>query len=194
MDVASIIGLIVVAAVAVFSSITAPLILSHRTERMHREDLLEEYRRQDEVAAQAKAAAATMLAQQTLAAEAARIRDERSHDLLSRIDVQADRIHTLVNSDMTAARQDQLDQTEATIVVLERVLRVAGEKGIEPDPADVAALDAAKVQRDTLEQILADRLHQLREAEDDMKKTQAGRKLGDQDASRKAGDAPLAAE
>jgi hypothetical protein len=184
-DPASVISLISVAVVAIFTSITAPLILSHRTERMHRQDLLTEYKRQDEVAAAAKAAAAAMLAQQQLAAEAARLRDETSHALLSRIDVQAERIHTLVNSDMTAARQEELDQAEATIVVLERVIGVAEAKKIPPEPEDLAALAAAKTRRDKLEQILADRMHQLRQADADLRTTQAGRDLGADDARKR---------
>jgi hypothetical protein len=191
-DEASIISLILVAVVAVFSSITAPLILAHRTERMHRQDMLADYQRQDEVAKEAKAAAEALLTQQREAAEAARLRDEASRLLLSRIDAQADRIHTLVNSDMTAARQEELDQAEATIIVLERVIRIAREKGVDPEPEDILALEAAKTRRDKLEQILADRMHQLREADAAMKVTQAGRDLTAADAKRKADGASAA--
>ena len=59
----TIVGLIVALCVAVFSSVTAPLILAHRTERMHREDRLADYKRQDDVAAQAAEAAALLLEQ-----------------------------------------------------------------------------------------------------------------------------------
>lgn len=185
MDSASIISLVVVAVVAVFTSITAPLILARRTERMHREDQLADYQRQDEVAREAKTAATTLLKQQVEAAEAARLRDEAASDLLARIDAQADRIHTLVNSDMTAARQEELDQAEATIVVLQRVIGVARSKGTEPEPEDLVALRTARLRRDKLEQILADRMHQLREADATLKTTQAGRDLDADDARKK---------
>jgi hypothetical protein len=185
----SVIGLIVVAVLAVFSSVTAPLILAHRTERMHREDLLEEYERQDEVAAQARAANATMLAQQQLAAEAARLREETSHDLLRRINAQADRIHTLVNSDMTAVRQEELDQAEAMVMVLERVLGVAVSKGVEVEPEDVSALEEARTHRDKLQQVLADRLQQLRESEESLQLTEAGRGLDAEPANKGNRDA-----
>jgi hypothetical protein len=184
-DSASIFSLIAVAVVAVFTSITAPLILARRTERLSREDKLAEYQRQDEVAKLAAATAAASLAQQVAAAEEARQRDEAAAVLLGRINAQADRIHTLVNSDMTAARQEELDQAEATIIVLERVLRVARLKGIGPEPEDVEALEAARTRRDKLEQILADRLHQLRESEDTLQVTQVGRDLAAEDTARK---------
>jgi hypothetical protein len=176
-DTSSIISLILVGVVAIFTSITAPLILSHRTERMHREDQLADYQRQDQVAREAKAAAEALLAQQVAAAEAARERDIESALMLGRINAQADRIHTLVNSDMTAARQEELDQAESTIVILERVINTARAKGIQPEAEDLEALEAARARRDRLEQILADRLHQLRESEAELKTTTAGRAL-----------------
>jgi hypothetical protein len=176
-DTSSIISLILVGVVAIFTSITAPLILSHRTERMHREDQLADYQRQDQVAREAKAAADALLAQQVAATEAARERDVESALMLGRINAQADRIHTLVNSDMTAARQEELDQAESTIVILERVISTARAKGIQPGAEDLEALEAARTRRDRLEQILADRLHQLRESEAVLKTTPAGRAL-----------------
>jgi hypothetical protein len=69
--------LVEVVAVVLFSSVTAPLILAARTERMHREDRKADYARQDKVAADAAEAsdkareAAAAVAEQ--AAEAARL-------------------------------------------------------------------------------------------------------------------------
>jgi hypothetical protein len=50
-------AIIVPVCAAIFASITAPLILAHRTEKLHREDRAEDYRRQDEVASRVQAAA-----------------------------------------------------------------------------------------------------------------------------------------
>jgi polyhydroxyalkanoate synthesis regulator phasin len=192
MDPASVLSLIVIAVAAVFTSITAPLILARRTERMHREDQLADYQRQDQVAkvAAETAAAAALQVQEvaTLAAEAAarleaaqaesiRRTDEvarltasqavQTDRKLDAIDAQAKRIHTLVNSDMTAARQSELDQTRAMVAVLRRVTSLAQEKGTAPDPRDMEALSTADARVGELEQILADRLHQLHQVEDE---------------------------
>jgi len=96
----------------------------------------------------------------------------RTDAKLDLIDAQAKRIHTLVNSDMTAARQSELDQTRAIVVVLERVIRMAVAAGLPPDPSDVEALDAAKRRIGELEAILADRMHQMREVQAEAALTQ----------------------
>jgi hypothetical protein len=84
---------------------------------------------------------------------------------LDQIDLQAKRIHTLVNSDMTAARQSELDQTRAMVVVLRRVIDLAQSRKTPPDQKDVVALEAAETRVVDLEGILADRLHQMHEVE-----------------------------
>jgi hypothetical protein len=162
---------------------------------MHREDQLADYQRQDAVAKHASDTATalaeqqeTIIRQQHEAGEAARIRDDTSHVLLSRIDAQAERIHTLVNSEMTAAREEEMQQAEKMIVILKRVIAAARSKGANPDPEDLAALALVQDRRDTLEQILADRMHQLRESEDTLKLTEAGRRLDDEDTNKKNRD------
>lgn len=123
--------------VAIFSSVTAPLYLAHRTEKMHREDLRIQYAREDEVA---RLAAGSILSQ----------------------NAQLERIHTLVNSDMTAARQSERDQTMAMTAVLRRVISLAQSRGQAPDVQDVEALQAAEKRVFDLDRILADRLAQMR--------------------------------
>jgi hypothetical protein len=198
---------------AIFASITAPLILSHRTEKMHREDQLEQYRREDLVARKAEEAAAILVASQKeiadkaaeaatdlaesqkriaeQAAVAARLLLEAQQESIARtdevarlaaiaqaeagakldqLDLQTKRIHTLVNSDMTAARQSELDQTRAMVIVLERVTTLAARTtGASPDPRDLAALEAARSRISDLEAILADRLAQMRIVEAEQK-------------------------
>lgn len=174
MDPAVVVTLVVSVAGVIFASITAPLILAHRTERMHREDQLADYKRQDEVAREAKAAA--------IAAQQAADKAQRQ---LESIGVQTQRIHTLVNSDMTAARQEELDQAEALIVALQRVIRLAREKGVQPEPSDVDQLQRTRARRDQLEQILADRLEQFKQTERDARKSAAGREMLDNDVEKR---------
>jgi len=173
-DPAVVVTLVVSVAGVIFASITAPLILAHRTERMHREDQLADYKRQDEVAREAKAAA--------IAAQQAADKAQRQ---LESIGVQTQRIHTLVNSDMTAARQEELDQAEALIVALQRVIRLAREKGVQPEPSDVDQLQRTRARRDQLEQILADRLEQFKQTERDARKSAAGREMLDNDVEKR---------
>ncbi len=181
MDPAVIVTLVISVAGVIFASITAPLILAHRTERMHREDMLSDYQRQDKVAAAAAAAAVA-------AQEAARLAQQQAADAAAKLDdlsAQTQRIHTLVNSDMTAARQEELDQAESLIVVLNRVIQLARDKGIMPDPSDVDALERTQHRRDQLELILADRLAQFHASEDEAKQTPAGQKMLAADVSQK---------
>jgi len=166
-DAASILSLAVIALVAVFTSVTAPLILVRRSEQMHREDLQADYQRQDRIAAVAAGTAAAMLAVQRDMAQAMAIRDDRASAKLDLINAQAQSIHTLVNSDMTAARQSELDQTRAMLTVLRRVVDLSKARGQAPDPRDLDALAAAETRATELEQILADRLYQLRQVEAD---------------------------
>jgi hypothetical protein len=165
-DPAVIVTLVISVAGVIFASITAPLILARRTEQMHREDMLADYQRQDKVAA---AAAAAVAAAQEQAREASAKLDDLS--------AQTQRIHTLVNSDMSAARQEELDQAESLIVVLRRVIGLAGERGLMPDPADADALERTERRRDQLRLILADRLAQFRASEAEARETEAGQKM-----------------
>lgn len=165
--IASIAPLVITILVAIFASVTAPLILAYRTERMHREDRQADYARQDEVAERAASASTALLKEQRLIASGTK----EANGKLDHLDLQTKRIHTLVNSDMTAARQSELDQTRAMAAVLRRVIAVAtAAKEQEPDPADVEALERAEKRIEELRAILADRLHQAREVEAEQEK------------------------
>jgi hypothetical protein len=96
--------------------------------------------------------------------EVARLAAETARNQTAKLD----QIHTLVNSDMTAARQSELDQHKAMLVVLQRVVSMAYAKGTDPDPADVQAIEQTRRRIDELEAILADRLIQFRQAEADI--------------------------
>lgn len=136
-----VIPIIIAAALAVFSSITAPILLSMRTERLHREDQARQFAHEERAALRLEG-----LVRRNQADTSAKL----------------EQIHTLVNSEMTAARQNELDQTRTMLVVLQRVVATAYEKGTEPDPADLAMIKSTRARISELEQILADRLVQLR--------------------------------
>jgi hypothetical protein len=181
MDPTVIVTLALAVVTSIFASITAPLILAHRTERMHREDQLADYQRQDKVAREAKEAASLVAAELQKSTEAAQENARVSQEKLDDLSAQTQRIHTLVNSDMTAARQEELDQAESLIVVLQRVIKLAKGKGLMPDPADTDALERTQRRRDQLELILADRLAQFHASEVEAGKTPAGQAMLDRD-------------
>jgi hypothetical protein len=181
---AIIITLVISIAGVIFASITAPLILAHRTERMHREDQLSDYQRQDAVAKTAAETAralaeqqAEIIRQQKESNEATQRERAISGTKLDDIASQTKRIHTLVNSDMTAARQEELEQAESLIVVLQRVMALAKNNGLLPEQSDIDTLNRTKARRDELELILADRLAQFHASEAEAMGTPAGRKM-----------------
>lgn len=120
-----IISLVVSALLAVFASITAPLILAQRTAAMHREDRLADWARQDALAAKTN----------------------------GKLDV----IHVLVNSNMTAAMQAELDAIKREIVMMREVAALNLAAGREPTVEALAAIEATQVKIAELESQLADR-------------------------------------
>ncbi len=153
--------IIVLSVIAVFSSITAPLLITYATTRLRRQERLEDYARQDAIA-QRVAEVARTAADNSAATE--RKLNQISQQALQ-IREQANQIHILVNSDMTAARQAELDQTRAILAVLRRVTNLTVQQGAAPDPEDVQAIARAEHRVQELEQILADRLEQFRLSE-----------------------------
>jgi len=170
-DEASVISLIAVAVVAIFSSITAPLILAHRTERMHREDQLADYQRQDEVAKEAKETAFAMAAQQDViirqqkdATEAARVRDGHAEKLAAAVaksvDDKLDVLHGLANSTLSAAIESELGALETSLAMMNEVIDLKKAAGIEPTREAIIAMQATGAKIAELRATLADRLNQ----------------------------------
>ena len=145
-----------------------------RQAAQHREDRDAEWARQDQVALKAERATVELAASQKriadqaeTAANLAAERDAKVAGQLSRIDAQARRIHTLVNSDMTAARQSERDQAQAMITVLRKVITLAEERGLVPEESDIDALQTAEQRVVDLDRILADRMQQMRAVEEE---------------------------
>lgn len=172
--------------VALIVSIFAPLIMAMLTGRQQRMSKQQDWDRQDQLAARAEAAAEALAAR---TAEALRITTEEAatkvaetaHLLLEAQASQAQRtdevarlaaknqaimttqliqIHTLVNSDMTAARQELLDQTRITLMMLRTIISDDVQAGRPSRPDDLQAITDTERRIDTLRAILADRLAQ----------------------------------
>ena len=171
MDEASIISLIAVACVAIFSSVTAPLILAHRTERMHREDQLTDYQRQDLMAREAKKATIAMAAQQDMiirqqrdATEAARVRDEAARRLAAATarstDDKLDVIHKLVNSTLSAALAAELDALVTSLAMMGEVANLKKAAGQGPSGESDVAIRSTEAKIAEIRATLADRAAQ----------------------------------
>jgi hypothetical protein len=146
-----IISLVGSAVLAIFASVTAPLILAHRTEVMHREDRLADYQRQDRMAAEARAAAEEV-------ANQLQVVNKRVNTTAEETNGKLDVIHTLVNSNMTAAMQAELDAIRREIVMMREVVALNLAAGREPTVGALAEIEATDEKIRKLEVQIADRV------------------------------------
>ena len=118
--------------------------------RLHREDREAEWRRQDALTARATAAAERLLAAQE--EESARV--VRAHQETSdKLDV----IHTLVNSNLTAAMQSEYEAIGRELIMMGEVLEMRRAAGQEPSPGALDAIAATEAKLGELDHALAER-------------------------------------
>ncbi len=132
-----------------------------------------DYARQDEVARKAAEATASLAVTQKALLE-------RADDLASRtalttadvtaqleaLDDQGKKIHILVNSDMTAARTNERDQTKLTLMALRRVQALTINLGLPQNDDELVAIEQAEKRILELDAMLADRLAAQHKVED----------------------------
>lgn len=151
---------VVIGVIAACSAILGPLVLSLLTgrqqararlveARVRREEKKEDWARQDAVATQAAEAARLLLVANEEVAAAARVTD-------GKLDV----IHTLVNSNMTASMQSELDAKKGQVVLMREVVTLKQAAGQEPTKAALASIEAAESRISELEAALSDRRKQ----------------------------------
>jgi len=136
--------------VALIVSLISPAILGLITNSNNRKIKQEDWAREDAVANQAAKAAALLL-------EANQRAQEASQDLatqLTEIHGQAEQIHTLVNSNLMASMQGQLEAMKAQVVLMRN------DKDTTP-----ATIDAKQKEVDTLAQTIKDRQRQTQLSE-----------------------------
>jgi hypothetical protein len=143
----------------------APVLLIRANGRERRKDQEQTWARDDKVAEQAAEAAELLLAAQKESIARTDAVAERVAAATSTTTAQLNAIHTLVNSDMTAARQSELDQTRVTLAVLRKVVALDLAAGRDPAEADRATIDATEARIAELEAILEDRLAQQQAVE-----------------------------
>jgi len=156
---------IVIAGFAMVSSMVTPWILSYQ----RRSEKEQDYKRQDEVATKAAKASEVLLeSQQQLVHQndstaALLLKSNTKAEASAKVqEAKLDQIHTLVNSNLTAAMQDQLDALKAMLVLLlETVdLKHAASPGAAPSKETVTTIAATKTKIAELSAQLEDRLKQ----------------------------------
>jgi hypothetical protein len=142
-----------------------PWIAIRANGRERRKDQAATWARDDEVAAQAAKAAELLLAAQQETIKRTNEVARHVAAATAKTDEKLDAIHTLVNSDMTAARQSELDQTRVTLVMLRKVVALDHAAGRAPSEQDVATIETTEARITELQAILMDRLAQQQAVE-----------------------------
>jgi hypothetical protein len=120
--------------VAVFASVTAPILLALLYQRVNNQNREADYARQDEVARKAAAAAAEQAtkAGQDEAAKLLEIANSAVVQTAAETNGKLDAIHVLVNSNMTAAMQSELDSIRRELLMMRQVLELKQAAGVPP--------------------------------------------------------------
>ena len=147
---------LIVAIPAVIASTVAPLLLGRQARREREAKEARDNARQDVVAAR--------VAEAVKAAEGFRV---EANAKLTDLAVVARETHILVNSDMTAARESELKQTEVTLVMMRKLVAIDVAAGRQPTDEDLAAIEATVARIAELRAILADRRAQQQQVEDE---------------------------
>jgi len=127
---------IVLALIVAVPAMLSPLLMALLTNRNRRQEKAEDYARQDIVAAR-------LVKQNAAVAESTKV-------VNNKLDV----IHTLVNSNMTAAMQAELDARKETLVLLKAA------HGLKPGEEGLVLIQKATEKIALLEATLSDRLKQ----------------------------------
>ncbi len=122
LDPVAVAGLIAGIIVALFTSVTAPIMLARRVNQEHREDRDADWARQDKVAAHAAEAAALLAANQTEAARLLKANNEQVAETASITQAQLTEIHIAVNSTLTARMTETLDALRAQYALMKRLI------------------------------------------------------------------------
>jgi hypothetical protein len=137
--------------VAILVSVVSPAILVVLTTIIRRYEKKEDYRREDAVAAKAAIAAALLVASNKKIAEKV---EQATVSTNSKLDV----IHVLVNSNMTAAMQQELDATVREHAGLLEIVDLKRKLGQEPTKVVLGTIEATSTKIAELQANLKDRL------------------------------------
>ena len=151
--------IIIVALIVGVTGVITPALLAHLANRSRAQEKREDWARQDAVADRVAEAAER-------AAGAARLllaANERVAATAAETNTKLDAIHTLVNSNMTAAMQAELTAVEAQRVVLQEVVALKEANGVPADESR-ATIETLNNRVNELRAVLTDRVEQTRVA------------------------------
>lgn len=154
-----------VALIAAIAAMMSPALLAFLSNNARRDEKREDYARQDKVAARAEKAASDLIASNKEVAEAARTAAIVTNGKL-------DVIHTLVNSNMTAAMQSELDAKLQNLALLREVSDLKKAAGENPSPEAQAVIAMTEQKIAELQAVLVDRLAQSKVADAQQKVAQ----------------------
>lgn len=160
---------VLVALIVAFAGVVGPLFLSYLNGRQRRAERAEDYARQDKVAARVEVAAGKAVKVADKAAEAAAllvesnaVAAETAASATADTNRRLDQIHTLVNSNMTAAMQAELDRTQEVLVMLREVMALNEAAGRPPSEDARTRIAVTERKVGELSATLNDRLAQTR--------------------------------
>jgi len=142
----------------IVTAIGAPMLLARQLNAQRREEKKEDWAREDKVAAKAAEAATLLVASNERAAQSA-------EEANGKLDV----IHTLVNSNMTAAMEAQLVALQGQLVMMNRLAEIT-----DPTVDEAAAIKAVQGQIAELTATLKDRLQATEVAQQQQQQQQGG--------------------
>lgn len=125
---------VLAASVAAVATIVGPVVVVIANGRQRTREKLQDWARQDEVAA-------------------------RLLNANKVVDQKLDVIHGLVNSQLTGAMRNELSASEQTTVLMEEVIRLNKERGIAPSDISLTTLHALRVKIQELRANMHDRLN-----------------------------------
>jgi hypothetical protein len=163
---------VIVAVVAAVGAVVSPLIMAVLVNRNARQMKSDDYARQDLVAARLNARQdeserkAAEVAAQAAEAAALLVESNLKQEEIAKVQgAKLDQIHTLVNSNLTAAMQDQLDTRQANLVLLNQAVHARAADGLPVDTTATDTIAATKVKIAELSAQLLDRKKQTIEAQ-----------------------------
>ena len=134
---------------SVIISFIAPYFLAKQLNAARKLEKQEDWKREDDVRMQAQEAAKLLLEENKKVAAAAVLTN-------GKLDI----IHTLVNSNMTAAMQSELDATIRELAMMKEVIGLKEAAGHSPSPDTLGAVKFTDKKIKELQAGLSDRLRQ----------------------------------
>jgi hypothetical protein len=161
----------VIAIIVALGGIASPIVMAWLTNRNARQMREEDYARQDVVAArltrrqdEAEAKAAEVAAQAAVAAQLLVDSNHKQEEIAKTQNAKLDQIHSLVNSNLTAAMQDQLDTRISNLALLVEAGDAKKAAGLPQNEETLGAIYQTRIKIDELTAKLADRKKQTLQA------------------------------